>query len=112
MENNSKFEVIFCIVNHGFTDIVMKAAKENGAKGGTIITARGTGNKDAEEFYGIMIQPEKEIVMILVVHEIKDAILQALYQEVGMQTPGQGIAFSLPVSNVVGVSFSSFQESL
>ena len=35
MENNSKFEVIFCIVNHGFTDIVMKAAKENGARGET-----------------------------------------------------------------------------
>ncbi len=112
MENQQQFEVIFCIVNNGFTDLVMKTAKENGAKGGTIMTARGTGNKDTEAFYGIIIQPEKEIVMILVSSDIKDAILHALYNEVGMQTPGQGIAFSLPVSNVVGVSFTSFQNNL
>ncbi len=97
-------EVIFCIVNAGFSDSVMDAAKEFGARGGTVIRARGTANAEAEKLFGIAIQPEKEIVMILVPAEIKNDILHALYRAVGLKTPGQGIAFSMPVDEVVGLS--------
>ena len=99
-----KHEVIFCIVNAGFSDAVMDAAKEFGARGGTVIRARGTANQEAEKKFGITVQPEKEAVMILVKSEIKDDILHALYKAVGLKTPGQGIAFSLPVDNVVGIA--------
>jgi nitrogen regulatory protein PII len=99
-----KHEVIFCIVNAGFSDAVMDAAKEFGARGGTVIRARGTANAEAEKLFQIAIQPEKEIVMILVDSKIKNDILHALYQAVGLKTPGQGIAFSLPVDEVVGLS--------
>lgn len=97
-------ELILCIVNEGFSEVVMEAAREAGASGGTIIHARGTANKEAEEFFKITIQPEKEIVMILVPAKIKEAVLHALYQSAGLKTPGQGIAFSLPVDNVIGIS--------
>ena len=97
-------EVIFCIVNAGFSEAVMDAAKEFGARGGTVIRARGTANAEAEKLFQIAIQPEKEIVMILVDSKIKNDILHALYQAVGLKTPGQGIAFSLPVDEVVGLS--------
>ncbi len=97
-------EVIFCVVNAGFSEAVMDAAKEFGARGGTVIRARGTANSESEKLFGITIQPEKEIVMILVPSEIKDDILHAIYKEVGLKTPGQGIAFSMPVDNVVGIS--------
>ena len=97
-------EVIFCIVNAGFSDAVMEAAKEFGARGGTVINARGTASKEAETFFHITIQPEKEIVMILVPKKIKDDVLHALYKEVGLDTAGQGIAFSVPVDSVVGIS--------
>ena len=99
-----KHEVIFCIVNAGFTDDVMDAAREYGARGGTVIRARGTANAAAEKMFNIAIQPEKEIVMILVESSIKDDILHALYKAVGLKTPGQGIAFSMPVESVVGLS--------
>ena len=97
-------EVIFCIVNAGYSEAVMDAAKEFGARGGTVIHARGTANKEAELRFGITVSPEKEIVMILVPAEIRDDILHALYRAVGLKTPGQGIAFSLPVDQVVGLS--------
>ena len=99
-----KHEAIFCIVNSGYSEAVMDAAKKLGARGGTVINARGTANKAAENFFHITITPEKEIVMILVPTKIKDAVLHALYKEVGLDTPGQGIAFSVPVDNVVGLS--------
>ena len=97
-------EVIVCIVNAGFSEAVMDAAKEYGARGGTVVFARGTASKEAESFFKITVQPEKEMVMILVSKEIKDDILHALYKNVGLNTRGQGIAFSMPVDSVVGLS--------
>ena len=97
------YEMIVCVVNSGFSDNVMSAAREYGAKGGTVLTARGTANQEAETFFGISIQPEKEVVLILVPAKIKDDILHAIYQKVGLATPGQGIAFTLPVENAVGL---------
>ena len=100
---NFEHEVIFCIVNAGHADTVMDTAKEYGARGGTVIHARGTANSLAEKKFEIPVQPEKEMVMILVPSEIKDDILHALYRSVGLKTPGQGIAFTLPVDAAVGL---------
>ncbi len=97
-------EAIFCIVNSGHSEAVMDAAKKLGARGGTVINARGTATKEAETFFHITVQPEKEIVMILVPASIKDDVLHALYKEVGLDSAGQGIAFSMPVDSVVGLS--------
>ncbi len=97
-------EMIICIVNLGFSDVVMDTAKEYGAGGGTVLFGRGTATKEAESFFKIAIQPEKEMVMILVPKELKDDILHGLYRSVGLKTPGQGIAFSMPVDSVVGLS--------
>lgn len=104
-------EAIFCIVNSGYSEAVMDAAKKFGARGGTVINARGTASKEAETFFHITVTPEKEIVMILVPSEIKDAVLHALYQEVGLDTAGQGIAFSVPVDSVVGLSTPTREET-
>ena len=101
MEN--KFEVVFCIVNSGFSEKVMEVAREVGVTGGTVISASGTANPQSEKFFGISISPEKEIVMIVVDKKIKDELLHALYNAVGLATNGQGITFSMPVSDAVGI---------
>lgn len=97
------YEMVMCIVNTGFSDMVMKAARNAGATGGTVIHARGTANKQAELKYGITIQPEKDVVILIVSAEIKDDVLHALYKDVGTGTLAQGIAFSVPVDNAVGI---------
>lgn len=97
MANNIKFELILCIVNAGFSENVMEVAREAGARGGTILRGRGSANPEAEEFFNITIQPNKEIVLILVREELKDVILKAIYHNSGLTTDGQGIAFTLPV---------------
>ena len=102
-----KHEAIFCIVNAGYSEAVMDTAKSFGAGGGTVIHARGTANSEAEKLYEITFQPEKEIVMILVTSDLKDDILTALYRSVGLNTPGQGIAFSMPVDAAVGLAGES-----
>lgn len=105
-----KHEVIFCIVNAGYSPLVMDSARQAGAQGGTVIHARGTANKQAESYFNIPVQPEKEIVMILVPATIKDAVLHALYRNVGLNTAGQGIAFSVPATQVVGLSSPTQQR--
>ncbi len=102
----SDYEVVFCVVNAGYSELVMDAAKEVGARGGTVIHARGTANKEAEKFFSITIQPDKEIVMIWVPSKIKDEVLRAVYRQAGLKSAGQGIAFSLAVDEVVGIAGS------
>lgn len=98
-----KHVLICCIVDKGYSDLVMSAARENGARGGTVIGARGTGNDEIEKFYGVVIKPDKEIVLILVKDIDKEKILTAIGKECGLNTKGQGIAFALPVSDSVGL---------
>lgn len=104
-EKKLKHEVIVVIVNEGHTDQVMEAAREAGAKGGTIVHARGTANKEMEKKYGIIITPSKEMIYILVNEAIRDTVMSAVNKAVGIETKGQGIVFSLPVSNVAGLKF-------
>ena len=98
-----KYEMVACIVNAGFADEVMTAAKKAGAMGGTIIHARGTANKEAEAMFNITIQPDKELVLILVPSSIADDVMRAVYNDVGLNSPGQGIAFCLPVTRAIGL---------
>jgi len=102
MKTNSH-EVIFAIVNSGFAEDVMNVAREQGARGGTIINGRGVAKEEAVAFFGIPLHSEKEILIMVVDKAIKDQILSAIYKEMGMGKPAQGIAFSLPVSDVAGL---------
>lgn len=100
----SQHDLVIAIVNQGFGDSVMDAARQCGAKGGTILNARGTARAEAESKFGIMIHPDKEVVLILANSKIKDDILHAIYEQVGLETPGQGIAFTTHVDDVVGLT--------
>ena len=97
-------EVIFAIVNAGFAEEAMDIARKQGARGGTILNARGVAREDAAAFFGITIHPEKEILMMVVEKDIRDKVLNAIYREMGMAKAAQGIAFSLPVSDVAGLA--------
>ena len=98
------YKCIVAIVNKGFSELAMESAKACGAKGGTVLNGRGTISKDAEKFFNISIQPEKEVVMILAKNDLIDGILKGLYSAVGTATPAQGIAFSVPVDDVAGLN--------
>jgi nitrogen regulatory protein PII len=102
MKNNN-YEVIFAIVDEGFADDVMNVARSQGARGGTILNARGVAREDAAEFFGITVHTEKEIVMIVVPKKIKDDVLNAIYKEMGMATKAKGIAFSMPITDTMGL---------
>lgn len=98
------YELILTIVSSGYLEQVMEAAKSVGAKGGTVIHAKGLGYEEAVKFLGITIQPEKDIVLILSTKSKKNNIMEAINKKAGLSTPGKGICFSLPVSSTFGLN--------
>ena len=103
MVQKNAYDLIITIVNTGYFDQVMDAAKSAGATGGTLIHGRGLGSKEAAKFLGITIQPEKDIVLILTPHEYRQKIMETITHEVGLSTPGKGICFSMPVNATLGL---------
>ena len=99
MDRKTSHEMIFVIVNSGFADDVMAAARKAGAHGGTMLNARGTGKQEDVKFFGITIVPEKEILMIIAEKEKSAAIMDAVRALDCFATPGSGIVFSSDVDN-------------
>ena len=92
-EGEYMYQVINAIVDKGRAEEVIEAASEAGAKGGTIINARGAGIHETRRVFAIDIEPEKEIVMILAKNEFVDGIIQSINERLEMDKPGNGIIF-------------------
>ena len=96
-------ELLVVIADLGNSDLIMDAARQAGATGGTIIHAKGTGMERAEKFLGVTLASEKEIIFIVTKKEQKNAIMQSVMQKAGMQTRAKAIVFSLPVTSTAGL---------
>ena len=105
MSSEVKYDVVFVIVNQGYTDELMTAAREAGATGGTVISGRGLAADGAVKFFGVSVQTEREVVIILSTHDKAAPIMQAVSQAYGINSEAGGIVFSLPVDQVMGLSF-------
>lgn len=93
-DNMGNYEMINIIVNKGYAEDAMAAARKAGAGGGTIIGAKGTAKEGDSTFFGVDIVPEKEMLMILVPQDKKDAIVQAVSSLACFEKAGSGIIFS------------------
>ena len=96
-------ELIIAVLNEGYSDAVMDAARTAGAGGGTVLHARGTGTKQAEKFFGVSLAEEKDILYIVATAQQKAAIMTAINKTTGAGTKAGAICFSLPVSQVIGL---------
>lgn len=105
-DENRKYDLIVVVVAAGFVDDVITVAQSAGAAGGTIVRARSVDNTKAEQFIGISLQQESEILLILTKRESKRAIMDAVSEKAGLKTEAGGVIFSLPVDKTVGVGAS------
>lgn len=90
-------ELIVTILNEGYTDPVMNAARSAGAAGGTVLHAKGTGAKQAEKFFGVSLAEEKELILIVSRTGEKGQIMRAITDRCGPGTRAGAIAFSLQI---------------
>ena len=98
-----KHELIVVILNEGYADFVMDAARAAGAGGGTVLHAKGTGSRRGEKFFGVSLADEKDMVYIIAHADEKAAIMRAIHENAGPGTKAGAICFSLPVSSVAGL---------
>lgn len=96
---NSTHQLISVIVNKGFAEDTMNAARKAGANGGTIMNARGTAKEGDTKFFGIQIVPEKEMLWIVSETEKAPAIIEAIKNLDCLKQPGSGITFTMPASD-------------
>ncbi len=100
----SKFECIITIVDGGYSDYVVDAAKQSKAQGATIINARGSTASENSEFFKLNIQPDKQIVMILCKKEQTKEIVESISKAAGLNTKAHALSFVLPVEDAVGMA--------
>ena len=104
MSEKYTHDLIVSIVNHGYSEELMNTARTAGATGGTVITARGQAHEGAVKFFGVSVQDEKDLLLILTAREKKVNIMQAICEKHGLNSEAQGIIFSMPVDDVMGLS--------
>jgi nitrogen regulatory protein PII len=93
MSQKDSYKLINVIVNKGYADDAMAAARKAGAGGGTIIGARGTAKEGDAKFFGAEIVPEKDMLLILVPKEKCDDIVNAIQSLPCFAKAGSGIIF-------------------
>lgn len=98
-------ELIIVISNKGYTDVIMDTAKLRGARGGTIVHGKGTANEETRHFFGLKIQAEKELLLIVVPKEKTTEIMQAISDNHGVNSEARSLCFSLPITRVLGFTF-------
>lgn len=103
MKTAISHELIITIVKKGFADFVVSQAREAGATGATILVGNGT-SEEKNEFLGIQISDQKEIILIVSKKTLKKKIMTGIISSQDFQKEGNGICFSLPITNAVGLA--------
>ena len=100
------FKLIIALIEDSKTDTLLDAAREAGATGSTVISqARGEGVEKSKTFFGLSLETQRDMILLLVEEHLSRSILETI-NEVGEfdDTPGSGIAFQIDVEDAVGVS--------
>lgn len=105
-DKDRNYDLIVAIVTAGYVDEAMEAARSVGAAGGTILRARAVKNEKAEQFIGVPLHIESEVLMILSRRTDTEVIMNAINDKIGLKTEARGIIYSLPVDRTVGVGAS------
>lgn len=92
--------LILIVVNQGHTDEVMNTAREAGARGGTIIRSRWAGSEEAETFYGITLQAEKEVIAIVAGAQRRKLIMESVNKKHGMNTQAGAMICSVAIDQM------------
>ena len=100
-EHKSENSLILITCNQGTSDVVMEAAKKAGARGGTVFRARLSGVEELEGSYGLELTPEKEILMIIVPNNIRNAVMESVNQNHGLHSEAEAVICSLSVDRFV-----------
>ena len=99
----TKHELLVVIANQGYSNLVMDAAREAKAGGGTVLHARGKSSEGSQQFLGVTLAEEKDLILIVARTERKNEIMRAIMEKAGLESKAHSIIFSLPVTATAGM---------
>ena len=100
---NCMYKAIYVIVERGQAEDVIDVANKAGARGGTIVNARGSSSQEVHKLFSIEIEPEKEQVIIITKSELKNKIVEVIKNHTNIDQPGNGIIYVMDVNEVYGL---------
>lgn len=95
-------KALFVVVDKGNANKVIEKTNMLGARGASIINARGSGVY-AKKYFDANIEPEKEIVLVVCNDELEKKIVSSLDKNFSFDMPNTGILFSIELNNIIGV---------
>lgn len=100
---DADYVLIAAVFNQGYSEEAMDAARGSGARGGTVVSGRRIGDSEAMGFWGMSVQDEKEMLLIVAERADKRKIMQAISDRCGMRSEAKGIVLSMPIDGVIGL---------
>ena len=100
-----KLKLIMALVDDEHTTAILKAAREAGATGATVVTSvRGEGIEPEKTFLGLDLSGHRDLLMFLVAEEISRTVLEEI-ATVGQfdKQHGAGIAFQMAIEDAMGL---------
>ena len=104
MEESKKMKMLLIVVNAGFADEVMATAREAGARGATILNARGGAEAQHEVFIGISVAAEKEMIVCVLDEETAESVMTVVREKAGADTPARSVCFTMPIDKAIGIT--------
>ncbi len=101
--SDMNYVMILAIINQGFGQEVMTAARAVGASGGTAFHVRHLVNEEAAKFWGLSVHQEREVISIVAPEEEKLTLMKAISETCGLHSEAKGIVLSMPVDQVIGL---------
>jgi len=96
-----KIKIIITIVNRGKAEKVTELFKKHDIRFNIICLGRGTANSEILDYLGLG-ETEKDIVISVVHEENVQSVMQELNDKMKFSKPGNGIAFTIPITSVDG----------
>lgn len=105
------YEAIIVIVERGKANAIVKKATEAGARGATIAYGRGSGEQVFSFFRSLQVEPSKEIIMIISSQDKLCDIFKVVVEAAKVNEPGKGIAFTVPINNLTGITIADGESA-
>ncbi|MCR3954790.1 MAG: P-II family nitrogen regulator [Gudongella sp.] len=102
-EKVADYNLVISIVDKGKGEMVVDAANKAGSRGATIINGRGSGIHETSKVFGMEIEPEKEIVLIISKGDLTDGIVSSISTDMKIDEPGNGIIFVQDIDSTYGL---------
>ncbi|TVQ66077.1 MAG: P-II family nitrogen regulator [Balneolaceae bacterium] len=99
-----QFKLLIVIVKKELSRTVIRACKEGGSDGGTVLLGRGTGKFESGSIFGFKVETEKAVILSVIPDHLVDSVIASVEKSANLHKPGTGIAFVVNSKTICGVA--------